>query len=98
MPRHFDFRFGTLKKTLVTVHGHLKALVGELPLKEVPRQKNRTAGPGPALLQGSSMSRHQDPSTRRLLHLKRAGVGARNTYETRTKIQAGADACQKILE
>ena len=39
------FNFG-LKKTLVTLHGYLKVLVGEIPLKEVPRQVDRAAVPG----------------------------------------------------
>ena len=42
----FDFGFETLKKALVTFHGHLKALVGEIPAKEVPRQVGTTAVPG----------------------------------------------------
>ncbi|CAI5716890.1 unnamed protein product [Peronospora effusa] len=42
----FDFGFETSKKTLVTLHGHLKTLVGEFSLKEVPRQDGEVVDPG----------------------------------------------------
>ena len=41
----FDFGFEALKKTLVTLHGYLNALVGEIPPKEVPHQAGRATVP-----------------------------------------------------
>ncbi|CAI5725209.1 unnamed protein product [Peronospora effusa] len=58
----FDFGFETLKKTLVTLHGHLKTLVGEFPPKEVPRQDGGVVDPGvgsPAASLGESSPRSQ---------------------------------------
>ncbi|CAI5706521.1 unnamed protein product [Peronospora effusa] len=58
----FDFGFETLKKTLVTLHGHLKTLVGEFPPKEVPHQDGGVVDPGvgsPAGSLGESSPRSQ---------------------------------------
>ncbi|CAI5701234.1 unnamed protein product [Peronospora effusa] len=62
---HFDFGFETLKKTLVTLHGHLKTLVGEFPPKEIPRQDGGVVDPGvgsPAGSLGESSPRSQHES------------------------------------
>ncbi|CAI5706020.1 unnamed protein product [Peronospora farinosa] len=58
----FDFGFETLKKTLVTLHGHLKTLVGEFLPKEVPRQDGGVVDPGvgsPSASLGESSPRSQ---------------------------------------
>ena len=39
----FDFGFKVLKKTLVTLHGNLKAMVGEMPIEEISRSGGRSA-------------------------------------------------------
>ncbi|CAI5702616.1 unnamed protein product [Peronospora effusa] len=56
----FDFGFKTLKKTLVALHGHIKALVGEIPHKRVPRHVGTAAVPG----LGSSAGSHDYSSPR----------------------------------
>ena len=61
----FDFGFETLKTALVTLHGHLKALVGEIPPKEVPRHVERAPGPIPSAgsLDGSSSRSQYESAT-----------------------------------
>ena len=42
----FDFGFKVLKKTLVILHGNLKAMVGQMSFEEMPRSGGRSAVPG----------------------------------------------------
>ena len=54
----FDFGFKVLRKTLVTLHGNLKDMVGEMPFEETPRSGTPSAVPGldspPGSLSGAS--------------------------------------------
>ena len=73
----FDFGFKVLKKTLMTLHGNLRAMVGEMPVDEMPRIGGQSAVPGlyspPGSLSGAS-SRSQYGSAASSMRLITGGT------------------------